>query len=68
MQSSIQNFRQSSTVFEKQGILPKNRKLPKSLIFFVEIVYTFPTYQCLQKGASSFAWDFALINQYYQII
>ena len=30
------------------------QRLPKTLITFAEILHTFPTYQCLQKGV----WDF----------
>ena len=29
-------------------------KLPQSLIFFAEILHTFPTYQFLQKGVRDF--------------
>ena len=56
MQNPIQNFRQSSVVFEKPGILSENLKtfdelqLPYSSIFFAETLHTFSTYQCLQKS------------------
>ena len=29
-------------------------QLPQSSMFFAEISHTFPTYQCLQKGARDF--------------
>ena len=60
MQNPIQKFRQSSIVFQKPGILPEKLKILASsnyhqtLIIFVEILHTFPTYQCLQKDV----WDF----------
>ena len=56
MQNPIQNFRQSSVVFEKPGILSENLKtfdelqLPYSSIFFAETSHTFSTYQCPQKS------------------
>ena len=56
MQNPIQNFRQSSVIFEKPGILSENLKtfdelqLPYSSIFFAETSHTFSTYQCLQKS------------------
>ena len=56
MQNPIQNFRQSSVVFEKPGILSENLKtfdelqLPYSSIFLAETSHTFSTYQCPQKG------------------
>ena len=55
MQNPTQKFRQSSIVFEKPGILFGKSKvqLPQTLIF-VDILNTFPTYQCLQKGV----WNF----------
>ena len=43
MQNPIQKFRQSSF-----------RELPYSSIFFAETLYTFPAYQCLQKGVRNF--------------
>ena len=59
MQNPIQNFRQSSIVFEKPGILSENLKtdqlqLPHSSIFFAETLHMFPTYQCLQKVVRDF--------------
>ena len=60
MHNTRQNFRQSSIVFEKPGILPKNLKTltssnyPTVQYFFAETSHTFSTYQCLQKGV----WDF----------
>ena len=56
MQNPIQNFRQSSVVFEKPGILSENLKtfdelqLPYSSIFLAETSHTFSTHQCLQKS------------------
>ena len=47
MQNPIQNFRQSSVIFEKPGILSENLKtfdelqLPYSSIFFAETSHTF---------------------------
>ena len=29
-------------------------QLPQSLIYFAEILHTFPTYQCLQRGVRDF--------------
>ena len=60
MQNPIQKLRQSSTVFEKPGILPENLKsltsfnYPKVHFLIAETSHTFPTSQCLQKGV----WDF----------
>ena len=65
MQNPIQNFRQSSIVFEKPGVLSENlktlvsSKVPKlqlryGSIFFAETLHTFSTYQYLQKRV----WDF----------
>ena len=63
MQNPIQKFRQSSIVFEKPGILPEKLKTLTSsnnqrLIIFVQILHTFPTYQCLLKGVCAcFVWN-----------
>ena len=63
MQNAIQNFTQSSIVFEKPGILSKNLKTltsssyPTVQYFFAETSHTFSTYQCLQKGV----WDFFIL-------
>ena len=60
MQNAIQNFTQSSIVFEEPGILSKNLKTltssnyPKVQYFFAETSHTFSTYHCLKKHA----WDF----------
>ena len=59
MQDNIQKFRQSSTVFEKPGILSEYLKTltsstyPIIQYFFAETLHTFSTYHCLQKGV----WD-----------
>ena len=64
MQNTTQNFRQSSIVFEKPGILTENLKTltisnyPTVQYFFAETSHTFSTCQCLQKGA----WDFFFIS------
>ena len=56
MQNPIQKFRESSTVFEKPGILSEKLKTLSSsnyhkvTYFFAEIVHTYPTYQYLQNG------------------
>ena len=56
MQNTTQNFRQSSIVFEKPGILTENLKTlttsnyPTVQYFFAETSHTFSTCQCLQKG------------------
>ena len=56
MQNTTQNFRQSSIVFEKPGILTENLKIlttsnyPTVQYFFAETSHTFSTCQCLQKG------------------
>ena len=31
-------------------------QLPQSLIFYAEILQTFPTYHCLQKGIQGFLY------------
>ena len=60
MQNPIQRFRQSSIVFEKLDILSEKVKTLTSSnyhrvqYFFAETSHTFPTYQCLQKGARDF--------------
>ena len=60
MQSSIQKFRQISTVFGKPGVLSKRFKTltssnyPTVQYLFAETLHTFSSYQCLEKGA----WDF----------
>ena len=62
MQNPIQKCRQSSTDFEKPGVLFENLKTltssnyPHSSLFFVETSHTFCNYQCLQKSV----WDFFL--------
>ena len=38
-------------------------QLRKTLIIFLEILHTFPAYQCLQKGA----WDFFLFCLEFQL-
>ena len=51
MQNPIQKFRQpSKIVFENSGILSEKLKTLTTSIIFVEILHTFSTYQCLQKG------------------
>ena len=45
MQNPIQKFRQSSIVFEKPGIILSELQLSQTLIIFVEILHTFPTYK-----------------------
>ena len=61
MQNTIPQFRQSSIVFEKPGILPENLKklwrAPTIPIFFAETSHTFCTHQYLQKGV----WDFFIL-------
>ena len=59
MQNLIQKFRQNSIIFEKPGILSKNLKTLTSsnyrtVHFFAKALYTFPHYQCLQKGIGDF--------------
>ena len=60
MQNPIQEFRQSSVVFEKPGIFYENLKTltssnyPKVAYFFAEPSHTFPPYQCLQKMSGIF--------------
>ena len=57
MQNAIQNIRQSSIVFEKQGILTESLKTLTSSnypIFFAETLHTISTYHCLKEGV----WDF----------
>ena len=61
MESPIEKFRQSSIVFEKPGILSERLKILtrsryRVLIFLVEILHLFLTYQCRKKGL----WDFLL--------
>ena len=64
MQNPTQEFRQSSIVFEKPGILSGKMKtlnelqLPQSWIIFAKILHIFPTYQCLQKGDRDFFISF----------
>ena len=48
MQNTIQKFRQNSTENFDELQLPYNS------IFFADASYTFPTYQCLQKGLGDF--------------
>ena len=56
MENTIQKFRQSSIVLEKQGILPENTSCnyPTVQYFFAETSHTFSIYQYLQKSV----WDF----------
>ena len=55
MQNPIQKFRQNSIVIEKRKIENFGEvQLPLSLIIFVAILHTFPTYQSLQNSF----WDF----------
>ena len=67
MQNPMQKFRQSSIVFGKPGTLSEKfktltcfncRAVEYSLF---QILLTFPTYQCLQKGAWDFLKDFVQI-------
>ena len=62
MQNTIQKFRESSTVFEKPGILPENLKTLTSsnyptVQYFLLKLCTFSTYQYLQKSV----WDFFVL-------
>ena len=70
MQNPILKFRQSCFISEKPGCLSEKLKAltssdyhiawrllylhAQSLIFFDEILYTFPSYQCFQKGVRNF--------------
>ena len=59
MQNLLLKFRQFRQFryinFEKPDSLKTDGlQLPLSLIFFVEVLYTFPTYQCLRKGVRDF--------------
>ena len=59
MQNLLLKFRQFRQFryinFEKPDCLKTDGlQLPLSLIFFVEVLYTFPTYQCLKKGVRDF--------------
>ena len=60
MQYNIQKFRQNSIVFEKPGSLSENLKTlsssnyPTVQYLLLETLYTFSTYQCLQKGVRDF--------------
>ena len=55
MQNPIQKFRQNSIVIEKRKIENFGEvQLPLSLIIFVAILHTFPTYQSLQNSV----WEF----------
>ena len=55
MQNPTQWFRESSTDFERPGVLSEKFKIFSSWIFFfVEILHTFLTYQCLQKSVQDF--------------
>ena len=64
MENTIQNFRQSSIVSKKPGILSENLKdltssnYPTVQYFFAETSYTFSTYLCLQKGVWEFFYSF----------
>ena len=55
MQNPIQQFTQSSIVFEKKGNLSEklktltNSDYHRGQYFFAETSHTFPIYQCLQK-------------------
>ena len=56
MKNLKQNFLQTFIIFEKPGNFSKkletlmSSNYPRVLYFFVEILHTFSTYQCLQKG------------------
>ena len=57
MQSPIQKFRQSPSVFQKPGIVWKDfdeLQLPYSSIFFAKTSHTFPAFQYLQKSVGDF--------------
>ena len=64
----MQEFIQSSIVFEKAGILYEKENsyefgLPETLIILDKVLHTFSTYQCLQKGVWNFFYfclDFEL--------
>ena len=63
----MQKFRQSSIVFEKPGILSKKSKTLTSsnyhsLIIFIEILHTFPTYQGLQKDIREFFYFVQILS------
>ena len=64
MQDAIQNFRQSSIVFEKPGI-----QLSYSSILFAETSHTFSTYHCLKKDLWYFSYSgFCTLVFYTSII
>ena len=57
MQHPIPKLRQSSIISEKPGyfsetlqiLMSSNYQLPQSLLFFAEILHTFPIYQYLKR-------------------
>ena len=61
-------------IFKKSGCLSEKLKtltspqLPESLIFFAEILDTFPTQQCVQKGTQDFFTSFrsCVINKNFK--
>ena len=71
MQNPMEEYRQSSIVFKKLGILPENLKtlyklqLPCSSIFLAETSHRLPTYQCLRKDVQDFFY-FVWILSYLQ--
>ena len=60
MQNPLLKFRQSSIIFRENRLFARKienfdeLQLPKSLIFFAEILHTFPTYLYLQKAVRDF--------------
>ena len=59
MKNFIQKYRQISIFFKKQEILSEKSKTLTSsnyhrVKFLAEILYTFPTYQCLKKDVQDF--------------
>ena len=59
MQNPIQKLDKALLFSRNQVFCLKNRKFeraptPIKLIFFVEILHTFPTHQCLKKGFQDF--------------
>ena len=57
MQNTIQKFRQSPIAFEKPGILSENLKTLTNyptVKYFLRKLFTFSTYECLQKGCGIF--------------
>ena len=60
MQNPIKKIGQSSTDFEKPGILSEKfgnfDELQLPTMFFAGILYTSSTYQCLQKDVRHFSY------------